>query len=69
LQPSAKLIYHFGLFRLDTSERILLCNQQHTPIMPKAFEILMALVEGGGQILKKEDLMQRVWPDVFVTEI
>jgi DNA-binding winged helix-turn-helix (wHTH) protein/tetratricopeptide (TPR) repeat protein len=69
MQPSAKFVYHFGLFRLDTSERILLYNQQHLPITPKAFEILLALVEGGGQILKKEDLMQRVWPDVFVEEI
>jgi DNA-binding winged helix-turn-helix (wHTH) protein/tetratricopeptide (TPR) repeat protein len=69
MQPSAKLVYHFGLFQLDTSECILLYNQQHIPITPKAFEILLALVEGGGQILKKEDLMQRVWPDVFVEEI
>ncbi len=53
MQPSAKLVYHFGLFRLDTSERILLYNQQHLPITPKAFEILLALVEGGGQIPQK----------------
>jgi DNA-binding winged helix-turn-helix (wHTH) protein/tetratricopeptide (TPR) repeat protein len=69
MQPSAKLVYHFGHFRLNTSESILLYNQQHIPITPKAFEILQALVEGGGQVLKKEDLMQKVWPDVFVEEI
>ncbi|HEX2489038.1 MAG TPA: winged helix-turn-helix domain-containing protein [Blastocatellia bacterium] len=39
------------------------------PLTPKAFETLLALVESGGHILDKEDLIKKVWPDTFVEEV
>src|SRR5262245_21860296 len=69
MSPTAKLIYHFDPFSLDTGERILLRNGRHIPLMPKTFELLKALVERSGNIVGKEELMQRVWPDVFVEEV
>src|SRR4029079_9018887 len=35
---------------------------------PKVFEILVTLVEHGGQVVAKDDLMKRVWPNTFVEE-
>ncbi len=69
MHPTAKLIYDFGPFRLDTSERILFRDGQYVPLMPKAFETLLALVERHGHIVEKEELMQKVWPDAFVEEV
>ncbi len=61
--------YEFGPYRLETNERILLREGQHVPLTPKAFETLLALVESGGHILDKEDLLKKVWPDTFVEEV
>src|SRR5215475_9038527 len=61
--------YEFGPYRLETNERILLREGQLVPLTPKAFETLLALVESGGHILDKEDLLKMVWPDTFVEEV
>src|SRR5262245_46948720 len=67
-QPT-RHFYEFGPFRLETNERILLRDGQHVPLTPKAFETLLALVESGGHILDKEELLKKVWPDTFVEEV
>ena len=61
-------LYEFGRFRLDASERVLLRDREPVPLTPKVFDILLALVEHGGHIVEKDDLMKRVWPDTFVEE-
>ena len=38
------------------------------PLSRKAIDILLILVESHGQLIEKEDLMRRVWPDSFVEE-
>ena len=60
--------YEFGRFRLNTADRVLLREGQLVPLTPKVFDILLALVENGGRLLEKDDLMKRVWPDTFVEE-
>ncbi len=60
--------YEFGPFRLDARERVLLRGPNAVPLTPKVFDILLALVERGGHIVEKDDLMKRVWPDSFVEE-
>ena len=60
--------YEFGRFRLDAAERVLLRDRELVPLTPKVFDILLALVEHGGHIVEKDDLMKRVWPDTFVEE-
>lgn len=61
-------LYEFGLFRLDPIERQLTRSGTPIPLTPKAFDTLCALVENGGQIMDKDALLQRVWPDTFVEE-
>ncbi len=63
-----KHLYEFGAFRLDAAERLLLRDGAVVPLTPKAFEVLLALVEQPGKLLEKERLLQSVWPDSFVEE-
>jgi Tol biopolymer transport system component/DNA-binding winged helix-turn-helix (wHTH) protein len=58
----------FGPFRLDPVKRLLLRNGEAVAISPKAFDVLLTLVESGGEVVSKDDLMKRVWPDSFVEE-
>ncbi len=60
--------YEFGRFRLKANERVLLRGDDFVPLTPKAFDILLALLENDGRIVRKDDLMKRVWPDTFVEE-
>ena len=66
--PQAKQLYEFGQFRLDPQERLLLRDGEPIPLTPKAFDMLLLLVENGGRLLEKEELMRRLWPDSFVEE-
>ncbi len=68
MNQSIRFCYEFGLFRLDTAKRCLLRESQTIPIAPKIFETLLALVEHHGEVLSKEDLMCRLWPNSFVEE-
>jgi len=63
-----KRFYLFGVFRIDVTERVLLNEKGSVPLTPKAFDLLLFLVENSGHILEKEELMKQVWPDSFVEE-
>ena len=60
--------YEFGRFRLKPAERVLLREGEPVPLTPKVFDILVTLVEHGGQVVAKDDLMKRVWPNTYVEE-
>lgn len=60
--------YEFGPFRLDPEERTLWREGDPVPLTVKAFDTLLALVESGGRVVGKDELMGRVWPDSFVEE-
>lgn len=60
--------YEFGHFRVYTGDRVLMRDQEVVQLTPKVFEILLALVESSGQVISKDGLMRRVWPDSFVEE-
>ena len=68
MNRQSKQFYEFGPFCLDTEERRLLRDGQPLTLTPKAYETLRVLVENSGQVLEKEELMRRVWPDAFVEE-
>src|SRR6266496_5189976 len=69
MSQSVRHLYEFGPFRLDATERLLLRNEQHVPLTPKAFETLLVLVEHGGHVIDKDELMKKVWPNTFVEEV
>ena len=60
--------YQFGPFRLDPSERLLLRDGHAVPLTPKAFDLLVYLVEHQGRLVEKSTLMAALWPDTIVEE-
>src|SRR5205809_2903086 len=60
--------YEFDQFRIDVAERLLLQDGTPLPIPPKAFDILLALVQQSGHVLEKRELIESVWPDTFIEE-
>lgn len=63
-----KRFYAFGPFRVDVAKRLLLRQREPVTLTPKAFEILLALVERRGEVVLSEDLMRSVWPHTVVEE-
>lgn len=61
-------IYEFGPFRLDVQERLLLRDGASISLTPKAFELLLVLVERQGRLVEKDELFRIVWPDTIVEE-
>jgi DNA-binding winged helix-turn-helix (wHTH) protein/pimeloyl-ACP methyl ester carboxylesterase len=61
-------VYGFGEFRLDAEKHLLFFRDQIVALTPKALDTLLALIESRGEVLSKEELMRRVWPDQFVEE-
>jgi len=60
--------YEFGEYRIEKTERLLTHLGEAVPLPPKAADVLIALLESNGNVITKEQLMQRVWPDTFVEE-
>jgi pimeloyl-ACP methyl ester carboxylesterase/DNA-binding winged helix-turn-helix (wHTH) protein len=61
-------VYLFGPFRLEVSERRLLRDGEPVPLLGKAFDTLVLLVEGAGALQRQEVLMDRLWPEVAVEQ-
>jgi DNA-binding winged helix-turn-helix (wHTH) protein/Tol biopolymer transport system component len=68
MRRQTKHLYEFGPFRLDVQERLLLQDGESVLVTPKAFDLLVVLVENSGHLLEKDELMQKLWPDSFVEE-
>jgi predicted ATPase/DNA-binding winged helix-turn-helix (wHTH) protein len=58
----------FGTFRLLAAQRLLLEGGQPVRLGSRAFEILTALVERAGEVIGKDELIARAWPQTFVEE-
>jgi DNA-binding winged helix-turn-helix (wHTH) protein len=56
----------FGQFRLLPTQFLLLEGDKPVPLGSRALEILVALLERPGELVTKQELMDRVWPNVFV---
>lgn len=61
-------VYEFGPFRLDADKAVLWRDDEVASLTPKALVLLHALVEAGGDVVPKADLMSRAWPDTAVQE-
>jgi Tol biopolymer transport system component/DNA-binding winged helix-turn-helix (wHTH) protein len=61
-------IYTFGPYRLDPSERLLSRDGTPVALTPKAFDLLVYLVERHGRLVEKSALMRALWPNTVVEE-
>jgi len=66
MQP--RRLYECGPFVLDPLNRALLRTGEPLPLPPKAFDTLLVLVQHQGDLIEKEELLKKVWPDTFVEE-
>ncbi len=58
----------FGRFRVLLRQRRLLVGGMPVELGARAFDLLMVLIEADGALVTKEELQNRVWPDVVVAE-
>ena len=58
----------FGRFRVLPRQRLLLADGAPIELGTRAFELLLALLEGNGALVTKKQLLARVWPGVVVAE-
>jgi predicted ATPase/DNA-binding winged helix-turn-helix (wHTH) protein len=64
----SSLTYLFGEFRLDVGRGFLLKGAEAIKLRPKVYEALKYLVENPGRLIEKQELIQALWPDTFVTD-
>ena len=65
---TSPLNYQFGEFTLDVARGCVLKAGSEIKLRPKVYETLKYLVEHPGRLIGKQELMQAVWPDAFVTD-
>lgn len=68
MRGTAKQVYQFGSFRLDTANRLLHRDGELVALPPKVFDTLLLLVANSGEVLTKDEMMRELWPDSFVEE-
>jgi DNA-binding winged helix-turn-helix (wHTH) protein len=56
----------FGPFRLLPAQFLLLDGDKPVPLGSRALEMLIVLLERPGELVTKQELMARVWPNLFV---
>src|SRR5215470_17579886 len=64
----ARLVYEAGSWEIDASRRELRVGGVPVPLGVRAFEIIEALVRSAGELVTKDELMERVWPGAIVEE-
>ena len=60
--------YRFGPFELQPDKRRLLREGAPISLRPRAFDLLVALVDRAGHLATKDELLERVWPTTVVEE-
>jgi DNA-binding winged helix-turn-helix (wHTH) protein len=62
------MIYQFGDVQVDTAARQATRAGAPAHLTKKAFDLLVLLIEQRPDVVSKEDIHARLWPDTFVSE-
>lgn len=62
------VILEFEGCELDLSRVVLARDGQEVRIEPQVFDLLCCLIERRGEVVRKEELLDQVWGDRFVSE-
>src|SRR5215831_17017842 len=65
---ASREVFHFDEFTLDVQERRLLRGAEAVRLSPKAYDVLVVLVQQRGRLVTKDELLKRLWPESFVEE-
>jgi pimeloyl-ACP methyl ester carboxylesterase/DNA-binding winged helix-turn-helix (wHTH) protein len=63
---SSESVLSFGAYHLDPVSGHLYRGETSVPLTPKAFAVLYHLASHAGRLVPKGDLLEAVWPGVFV---
>ncbi len=67
-EQAGSYVYRFAQCELQPGERRLLVGGEPAALAPRAFDVLLALVEHANHLVTKEELYQRVWPKLVVED-
>ena len=65
---STDSVYRFAGFTLDLEKSALLSARGQMMLRPKAQALLTHLARNMGRVVPKSELLDTVWPDIYVTE-
>ena len=68
MKSSPRRFYDFGPFRLDTSAPLLWRSGEPVDLPLKALETLAVLVKEAGQLVRRADLIEAVWPETVIED-
>lgn len=65
---TAEAAIDFGCFRVLLRRRQLFADGVAVALGTRAFDLLLALLDGDGALVTKNELMSRAWPGIVVSE-
>jgi DNA-binding winged helix-turn-helix (wHTH) protein len=68
MKTGSSQVYEFGPYCLEVGQCRLMRGGEEIRLRPKVFDLLCLLVEQRGQMVDKEELIRRLWPDASVEE-
>jgi DNA-binding winged helix-turn-helix (wHTH) protein len=60
--PAPEASYSFGLYVLDPGDGTLTRDSVRVRVQEQPFQLLLLLVERAGQIVSREEIRNRLWP-------
>ena len=69
MKPNSEQAVQFGPYRVFPGQRLIAENDRPLRLGRRAMDILLALLAKPGEVVSKQHLMARVWPDTVVEEI
>ena len=61
-------LFRFQPFEFDAAAGLVYRGDEETLLPPKAAHVLQLLLESAGQLVSKDELLESVWEDAYVTE-
>jgi predicted ATPase/class 3 adenylate cyclase/DNA-binding winged helix-turn-helix (wHTH) protein len=62
------MVYRFHDYTLDEGRRELWRTRQLVAVEPKVFQVLLYLLQHRERMVSKKELLERCWPEAFVSE-
>src|ERR1700722_2717469 len=62
------MVYRFDQFEVDDREFRLAEDGTQVQVEPKVLRLLVYLIENRNRLVRKQELLDAVWPDAIVTE-
>jgi predicted ATPase/DNA-binding winged helix-turn-helix (wHTH) protein len=68
MAPEIKRFYEFENFRFDAEKKVLWREVEMVNLTPKAGEVLLLLLQKHGDLIERNEILEKVWAGTFVEE-